>query len=183
MRPTTLVLTIALAVGVTAVAMKFLPEDKPAPAPAPAPAPIVKEEKPKTKFRPPSPAPAVSNGDGKRPQLSDEMKAKFKEFGDETRKMALEIAGDEKRLQDAVRAGMMTAEGIGIMMKAREIGENFRKATTDAEREAALAEVPALRDQAMARLRIEVDKLNAPAPAATPAPAAPAAPNAPAPIM
>lgn len=180
MRPTTLVLTVALAAGITAVAMKFLPEDKPAPAPAPAPAPVVKEEKPK--FRPPSPAPAVAATDGKRPQLSDEMKAKFKEFGDETRKMALEIAGDEKRLQDAVRAGMMTAEGIGIMMKAREIGENFRKATNDAEREAALAEVPALRDQAMARLRIEVDKLNAPAPAATPAPA-PAAPPATAPIM
>lgn len=180
MRPTTLVLTVALAAGITAVAMKFLPEDKPAPAPAPAPAPVVKEEKPK--FRPPSPAPAVAATDGKRPQLSDEMKAKFKEFGDETRKMALEIAGDEKRLQDAVRAGMMTAEGIGIMMKAREIGENFRKATNDAEREAALAEVPALRDQAMARLRIEVDKLNAPAPAATPAPS-PAAPPATAPIM
>ena len=181
MRPTTLVLTVILAVGVTAVTMKFLPEDKPAPAPAPAP--VVKEEKPKAKFRPPSPAPAVAVTDGKRPQLSDEMKAKFKEFGDETRKMALEIAGDEKRLQDAVRAGMMTAEGIGIMMKAREIGENFRKATNDAEREAALAEVPALRDQAMARLRIEVDKLNAPAPAATPAPSAPVAPPATAPIM
>ncbi|MGA0133529.1 MAG: hypothetical protein ACO3ND_04145 [Opitutales bacterium] len=179
MRPATFILTIALAVGVTAVAMKFLPEDEPAPAPAPAP--VVKEEKPKSKFRPPSPAPAVVNNDGKRPQLSDEMKAKFKEFGDETRKMALEIAGDEKRLQDAVRAGMMTAEGIGIMMKAREIGENFRKATTDAEREAALAEVPALRDQAMARLRIEVDKLNAPAPDA--APAAAGAPPPATPIM
>ena len=110
MRPATLVLTVALAAGISAVAMKFLPEDKPAPAPAPAP--VAKEEKPKSKFRPPSPAPAVATTDGKRPQLSDEMKAKFKEFGDETRKMALEIAGDEKRLQDAVRAGMMTAEGI-----------------------------------------------------------------------
>jgi hypothetical protein len=106
------------------------------------------------------------------------MKARFKEFGDETRKLALEIAGDEKRLQEAVRAGMLTPEGIGIMMKAREIGENFRKATTDEEREAALAEVPALRDQAMARLRIEVDKLNGPAPAATPAAPAPTAPPA-----
>jgi hypothetical protein len=38
--------------------------------------------------------------------------------------------------------------------------------------------VPALRDQAMARLRIEVDKLNGSAPAATPAAPAPTAPPA-----
>ncbi len=178
MRPVTFILTIALAAGITAVAMKFLPSSAPAPAPAPPPAPVAKEEKPKSKLRPSLPAPSAANGETKRPQLSDEMKARFKEFGDETRKLALEIAGDEKRLQEAVRAGMLTPEGIGIMMKAREIGENFRKATTDEEREAVLAEVPALRDQAMARLRIEVDKLNGSAPAAVPAAPAPTAPPA-----
>ncbi len=178
MRPATFILPIALAAGLTAVVMKFLPASAPGPAPAPPPAPAAKEERPKSKFRPSPPAPTAVNGETKRPQLSDGMKARFKEFGDETRRLALEIAGDEKRLQEAVRAGMLTPEGIGIMMKAREIGENFRKATTDEEREAALAEVPALRDQAMARLRIEVDKLDGRAPAATPAAPAPAAPPA-----
>jgi hypothetical protein len=177
MRPATFILTIALACGLTAVVMKLLP-DQPAAAPKePAPAPVVVEVKPKARPTPPPAAPAV-NAENKRPQMSDEMKARFKEFGDETRKLALEIAGDEKRLNEAVRAGMFTPEGMSIMMKAREIGENFRKATTDAEREAALTEVPALRDQALARLRIEVDKLNGSPPAATPAAPAPTAPPA-----
>ncbi len=174
MRPISFIITLAFGVAIGALVLQFWPKSTPTlvqapaiietPTPTPAPNPIAKA-------KPAAPATA------KRPEVNEEMKARFKAFGEETRKLALEIVGgDEKKLGSAIRAGMFTPEGIEVMRKGREIGENFRKAATDEEREAVLAEVPVLRDQAMAQLRVQVAKLDSPAPAATPTPAQPPVP-------
>lgn len=177
MRPLTIVIYVVFGIALGVLGMQFWPKAESA-APLPVSVPVVEAPaavvKPKEVVKA-KPTPPIEN---KRPEVSEEMKARFKVFGEETRQMALDIAGgDEKKLGNAIRAGMFTAEGIEVMRRAREMGENFKKATTDEEREALLGQVPALREQAFAQLRMEVAKLDGAVPAAgTPAPVAPPVP-------
>ena len=91
--------------------------------------------------------------------------------------MALALAGgDEKKLGLAIRNGMTNPAAAEIMRRGREIGEAFRAAQTDAEREALTPEVTALREQAFGVIREEIAKLDA-APAAAPATPAPVIPT------
>ena len=140
-----------------------------APAPAPQPA----------KVAAPKPVAATPT---KRPQLDEATKARYKAFGEETRKMALDLAGgDEKKLGQAFRNGMANPATQDLFKRGRALGEAMRAAETDAERTALEGEVAALRDEGMGLLKAELEKIDdaaangqtAPAPAA-PAPVIPA---------
>jgi len=108
--------------------------------------------------------------------MDEATKARYKAFGEETRKIAMDIAGgDEKKLGQAIRNGMLDPSSQEILKRGREIGEAFRAAETDEQRAALETEVIALREQAMSALKTQLDKLDAPAAApVVPAPVIPA---------
>jgi hypothetical protein len=192
MNKTTVFLVLLLGVGLGLLGARLLQapatpapvavQTEPVPAPTP---PVAKVKPPKPAAEPAKPAVATDEAAARQ-----EMKAKAKAFMDETRKMAEEIAGgDPDKLQRAVMAGMMKPENQALMKEMRELGTAMRTASPE-EREALGAQAMALRDRAMAALRVEVAALAAPAaPAAPVAPAttgetAPAAPAAaPAPVI
>ncbi len=171
MKKTSLFITIAFCVAIGFSVARFItPSEAPLPAkveqtvvsaPAPKPAPVAAA-------KPATPAPA------KRPPMDEATKARYKAFGEETRKIAMDLAGgDEKKLGQAIRNGMLDPSSQEILKRGREIGEAFRDAQTDEQRAALETEVIALRDQAMSALKAQLDKLDAPA----------AAPVVPAPVI
>ena len=175
MKKTSLFITVAFCVAIGFLIARLT---SPAPAPAPAKAePVVEAPKPAPTPKPAAVATAkpASPTPAKRPAMDEATKARMKAFGEETRQMALALAGgDEKKLGQAIRNGMTNPAAAEIMRRGRELGEAFRAAQTDAEREALTPEVTALRDQAFGVIREEIAKLDA-APAA--APAAPVVPT------
>jgi hypothetical protein len=172
MKKTSLFITIAFCVAIGFLVARFItPSEVPAPAkveqPVVAPTPTPKP-KPAVATKPTTPAPA------KRPPMDEATKARYKAFGEETRKIAMDLAGgDEKKLGQAIRNGMLDPSAQEILKRGREIGEAFRAAETDEQRAALETEVIALREQAMAALKTQLDKLDAPA----------AAPVVPAPVI
>lgn len=177
MKKTSLFITIAFCVAIGFLIARLT---SPSPAPAPAKAsPVVETPKPAPA---PKPAPIATARPAapaatKRPVFDEATKARMKAFGEETKQMALALAGgDEKKLGLAIRNGMTNPAAAEIMRRGRELGEAFRAAQTDAEREALTPEVTALREQAFGVIREEIAKLDASAataPAATPAPVLP----------
>ena len=173
MNKTSVAITAAFCVAIGFLIARFIgPTEAPAPAkvekavvaaPAPAPQPAkVSAAKP------------VTATPAKRPPMDEATKARYKAFGEETRKMALDLAGgDEKKLGQAIRNGMLDPSSQEILKRGREIGEAFRAAETDEQRAALETEVIALREQAMSALKTQLDKLDAPA----------AAPVVPAPVI
>lgn len=182
MSKTTVFLVLLLGVGLGLLGARFLQapatpvpvavQAEPAPAPTP---PVAKVKAPKPVAQTAKPAVATDEAAARQ-----EMKAKAKAFMEETRKMAEEIAGgDPDKLQRAVMAGMMKPENQALMKEMRELGAAMRTATPE-EREALGAQAAALRDRAMAALRVEVAALAAPAAPTAPATTGEAAPAAPA---
>ena len=175
MKKTSLFITIAFCVAIGFLVARFItPSEAPAPAkveqPVVAPTPTPKP-KPAVATKPTTPAPA------KRPPMDEATKARYKAFGEETRKIAMDLAGgDEKKLGQAIRNGMLDPSAQEILKRGREIGEAFRAAETDEQRAALESEVIALREQAMSALKTQLDKLDA-APAAAPAVPAPVIPT------
>ena len=174
MNKTSVAITAAFCVAIGFLIARFIgPTEAPAPAkvekavvaaPAPAPQPAkVSAAKP------------VTATPAKRPPMDEATKARYKAFGEETRKIAMDLAGgDEKKLGQAIRNGMLDPSSQEILKRGREIGEAFRNAQTDEQRAALETEVIALRDQAMSALKTQLDKLDAPAAApAVPAPVIP----------
>jgi hypothetical protein len=138
-------------------------------APTPAPQP--------PKVAAPKPVTATP---AKRPPMDEATKARYKAFSDETRKMALDLAGgDEKKLGQAFRNGMANPATQDLFKRGREIGEAMRAAETDAERAALEGQVTALRDEGLGMLKAELEKIDA-APAAGQPAATPPAPVVPA---
>ena len=172
MKKTSLFITIAFCVAIGFLIARFVtPSEAPLPAkvekaivPAPTPKPA-----PVAAAKPAAPTQA------KRPPMDEATKARYKAFGEETRKMAMDLAGgDEKKLGQAIRNGMLDPSSQEILKRGREIGEAFRAAETDEQRAALETEVIALREQAMSALKTQLDKLDAPAAApAVPAPVIP----------
>ena len=115
----------------------------------------------------------------KRPPMDEATKARYKAFGEETRKMALDLAGgDEKKLGQAFRNGMANPATQELFNRGRALGEAMRAAETDAERAALEGQVAALRDEGMGMLKAELEKIDAAAnsqPAPAPAAAGPSA--------
>ena len=174
MKKTSLFITIAFCVAIGFLIARFT-----SPSPTPAPA---KVEQPVVVAPTPKPAPIVAAKpavptQAKRPPMDEATKARYKAFGEETRKIAMDLAGgDEKKLGQAIRNGMLDPSSQEILKRGREIGEAFRNAQTDEQRAALETEVIALRDQAMSALKTQLDKLDA-APAAAPAVPAPVIPT------
>ena len=174
MKKTSLFITIAFC-----VAIGFLIARLTSPSPAAWP---TKVEQPVVAAPTPKPAPVVTAKpavptQAKRPPMDEATKARYKAFGEETRKIAMDLAGgDEKKLGQAIRNGMLDPSSQEILKRGREIGEAFRSAQTDEQRAALETEVIALRDQAMSALKTQLDKLDA-APAAAPAVPAPVIPT------
>ncbi len=174
MKKTSLLITIAFC-----VAIGFLIARLTSPSPTPAP---TKVEQPVVAAPTPKPAPVVTAKpavptQAKRPPMDEATKARYKAFGEETRKIAMDLAGgDEKKLGQAIRNGMLDPSSQEILKRGREIGEAFRNAQTDEQRAALETEVIALRDQAMSALKTQLDKLDT-APAAAPAAPAPVIPT------
>lgn len=174
MKKTSLFITIAFC-----VAIGFLIARLTSPSPTTTP---TKVEQPIVVAPTPKPAPIVTAKpavptQAKRPPMDEATKARYKAFGEETRKIAMDLAGgDEKKLGQAIRNGMLDPSSQEILKRGREIGEAFRNAQTDEQRAALETEVIALRDQAMSALKTQLDKLDA-APAAAPAVPAPVIPT------
>jgi hypothetical protein len=173
MKKTSLFITIAFCVANGFLVARFITPSE-APAPTKVEQPVVTptpKPKPAVATKPTTPAPA------KRPPMDEATKARYKAFGEETRKIAMDLAGgDEKKLGQAIRNGMLDPSSQEILKRGREIGEAFRAAETDEQRAALETEVIALRDQAMSALKAQLDKLDA-APAAAPAVPAPVIPT------
>lgn len=171
MKKTSLFITIAFCVAIGFLIARFT-----SPSPTPVKTePVVEAPKPTPKPAPVATTKPAAPTPTKRPVLDEAAKARMKAFGEETKQMALALAGgDEKKLGLAIRNGMTNPAAAEIMRRGRELGEAFRAAQTDAEREALTPEVTALREQAFGVIREEIAKLDA-APAGAPA-AAPAAP-------
>jgi hypothetical protein len=172
MKKTSLFITIAFCVAIGFLVARFITPSE-APAPTKVEQPVVTptpKPKPAVATKPTTPAPA------KRPPMDEATKARYKAFGEETRKIAMDLAGgDEKKLGQAIRNGMLDPSSQEILKRGREIGEAFRAAETDEQRAALETEVIALREQAMAALKTQLDKLDAPAAApVVPAPVIPA---------
>jgi hypothetical protein len=176
MNKTSVAITAAFCVAIGFLIARFFGPTE-TPAPAKVEPPVVAAPKPA-----PKPAPVATNKPAaptptKRPAMDEATKARMKAFGEETKKLALDLAGgDEKKLGMAIRNGMTNPAAAEIMRRGREIGEAFRAAQTDAEREALTPEVTALREQAFGVIREEIAKLDA-APAAAPAVPAPVIPT------
>lgn len=174
MKKTSLFITIAFC-----VAIGFLIARLTSPSPTTTP---TKVEQPVVVAPTPKPAPIVTAKpavptQAKRPPMDEATKARYKAFGEETRKIAMDLAGgDEKKLGQAIRNGMLDPSSQEILKRGREIGEAFRNAQTDEQRAALETEVIALRDQAMSALKTQLDKLDA-APAAAPAVPVPVIPT------
>jgi hypothetical protein len=174
MKKTSLFITIAFC-----VAIGFLIARLTSPSPTTTP---TKVEQPVVVAPTPKPAPVVTAKpavptQAKRPPMDEATKARYKAFAEETRKIAMDLAGgDEKKLGQAIRNGMLDPSSQEILKRGREIGEAFRSAQTDEQRAALETEVIALRDQAMSALKTQLDKLDA-APAAAPAVPAPVIPT------
>jgi hypothetical protein len=172
MKKTSLFITIAFCVAIGFLVARFITPSE-APAPTKVEQPVVTttpKPKPAVATKPTTPAPA------KRPPMDEATKARYKAFGEETRKIAMDLAGgDEKKLGQAIRNGMLDPSSQEILKRGREIGEAFRAAETDEQRAALETEVIALREQAMSALKTQLDKLDAPAAApVVPAPVIPA---------
>ena len=171
MKKTSLFITIAFCVAIGFLVARFItPSEAPlpakveqpivAPTPAPKPAPVAAAK------------PAVPT-QAKRPPIDEATKARFKAFGEETKKMALDLAGgDEKKLTQAFRNGMANPASQDVFKRGREIGDAFRAAQTDVEREALMTDVQALREKGLGILKTELDKLDTD-PAAAPVVPAP----------
>ena len=179
MNKTSVAITAAFCVAIGFLIARLVgPSETPAPAkaekaavaaPAPAPQPA--------KVAAPKPVAATPT---KRPQLDEATRARMKAFGEETKQMALALAGgDEKKLGQAVRNGMANPATQELFKRGRALGEAMRAAQTDAERTALEGEVAALRDEGMGLLKAELDKIDAAAANGQPAPA----PTAPAPVV
>ena len=154
---------VARLIGPSEVAIATKAEKAIVAAPAPAPQPA--------KVAAPKP---VTPTQAKRPPMDEATKARYKAFGEETRKMALDLAGgDEKKLGQAFRNGMANPATQELFKRGRALGEAMRAAETDAERAALEGQVAALRDEGMGMLKAELEKLDAPA----------AAPVVPAPVI
>jgi len=172
MKKTSLFITIAFCVAIGFLVARFITPSE-APAPTKVEQPVVTptpKPKPAVATKPTTPAPA------KRPPMDEATKARYKAFGEETHKIAMDLAGgDEKKLGQAIRNGMLDPSSQEILKRGREIGEAFRAAETDEQRAALETEVIALREQAMSALKTQLDKLDAPAAApVVPAPVIPA---------
>jgi hypothetical protein len=156
---------IARFIGPSEVAMATKAEKAIVAAPTPAPQPA--------KVAAPKP---VTPTQAKRPPMDEATKARYKAFGEETRKMALDLAGgDEKKLGQAFRNGMANPATQELFKRGRALGEAMRTAETDAERAALEGQVAALRDEGMGMLKAELEKIDAAANSQpAPAPAAPA---------
>jgi hypothetical protein len=172
MKKTSLFITIAFCVAIGFLVARFI-----TPSEAPLPA---KVEQPVVVVSTPKPTPVVATKpvaptQAKRPPMDEATKARYKAFGEETRKIAMDLAGgDEKKLGQAIRNGMLDPSAQEIFKRGREIGEAFRDAQTDEQRAALETEVIALREQAMSALKTQLDKLDAPVAApAVPAPVIP----------
>jgi len=179
MNKTSLAITAAFCVAIGFLIARLVgPSDTPPPA---------KAEKPVVAAPAPAPQPAkviapkpVAAAPAKRPPMDEATKARYKAFGEETRKMALELAGgDEKKLGQAFRNGMANPATQDLFARGRALGEAMRAATSDAERTALEGEVIALRDEGMGLLKAELEKLDAAAANGQPAPG----PAAPAPVV
>jgi hypothetical protein len=179
MNKTSVAITAAFCVAIGFLIARFVgPSETPAPAkvekavvaaPAPAPQPA--------KVAAPKP---VAPPQAKRPPMDEATKARYKAFGEETRKMALDLAGgDEKKLGQAFRNGMANPATQDLFKRGRALGEAMRAAQTDAERTALEGEVAALRDEGMGLLKAEIEKIDAAAANGQPAPT----PAAPAPVV
>jgi hypothetical protein len=156
---------VARLIGPSEVAMATKAEKAIVAAPTPAPQPA--------KVAAPKP---VTPTQAKRPPMDEATKARYKAFGEETRKMALDLAGgDEKKLGQAFRNGMANPATQELFKRGRALGEAMRTAETDAERAALEGQVAALRDEGMGMLKAELEKIDAAANSQpAPAPAAPA---------
>jgi len=179
MNKTSVAITAAFCVAIGFLIARFVgPSETPAPAkvekavvaaPTPAPKP--------TKVAAPKP---VAPTQSKRPPMDEATKARYKAFGEETRKRALDLAGgDEKKLGQAFRNGMANPATQDLFKRGREIGEAMRNAQTDDERTALEGQVIALRDEGLGMLKAELDKIDAAEAAGQPAPT----PAAPAPVV
>jgi len=143
---------------------------------------VTKVEKPVVTAPTPEPKPTkvaapkpVAPTQSKRPPMDEATKARYKAFGEETRKMALDLAGgDEKKLGQAFRNGMINPATQELFKRGREIGEAMRNAQTDEERAQLEGQVIALRDEGLGMLKAELDKIDATEAGGQPAPAAPA---------
>jgi hypothetical protein len=172
MKKTSLFITIAFCVAIGFLIARLT---SPAPTPAKVETPVVAKPVAAPKPAPVVAAQTAAPAPSKRPPMDEATKARFKAFGEETKKMALDLAGgDEKKLGQAFRNGMTNPASQDVFKRGREIGEAFRAAETDAQREALMADVQSLREQGLGILKAELDKLDAD-PATVPA-AAPAAP-------
>lgn len=171
MNKTSLAITAAFCVAIGFLVARFIrPSDledvtkveKPVvTAPTPEPKP--------TKVAAPKP---VAPTQAKRPPMDEATKARYKAFGEETRKMALDLAGgDEKKLGQAFRNGMINPATQDLFKRGREIGEAMRNAQTDEERAQLEGQVIALRDEGLGMLKAELDKIDATEAGGQPAPA------------
>ena len=179
MNKTSVAITAAFCVAIGFLIARFIgPTEAPAPAKvekavvaAPTPAPQ------SAKVAAPKPVTATP---AKRPPMDEATKARYKAFGDETRKMALDLAGgDEKKLGQAFRNGMANPATQELFKRGRALGEAMRAAETDAERAALEGQVAALRDEGLGMLKAELEKIDAAPVAGQPA----ATPPAPAPVV
>jgi len=179
MNKTSVAITAAFCVAIGFLIARLVgPSETPAPAkvekavvaaPTPAPQPA--------KVAAPKP---VAPTKAKRPPMDEATRARYKAFGEETRKMALDLAGgDEKKLGQAFRNGMANPATQELFKRGREIGEAMRNAQTDEERAQLEGQVIALRDEGLGMLKAELDKIDATQAAGQPAPA----PAAPAPVI
>lgn len=176
MKKTSLFITIAFCVAIGFLIARLV-SPSPTEAPGKVAPPVVAVTPPAPKPAPVAAAQPTTPAPAKRPPMDEAMKARFKAFGEETKQLALDLAGgDEKKLGQAFRNGMTNPASQDLFKRGREIGEAFRAAQTDAEREGLMADVQALREQGLGILKTELDKLDA-APAATPAVPAPVIPT------
>jgi hypothetical protein len=179
MNKTSIAITAAFCLAIGFLIARFI-----GPTEAPSPA---KAEKDVVAAAAPAPQPPkvatpkpVTATPAKRPPMDEATKARYKAFGEETRKMALDLAGgDEKKLSQAFRNGMANTTTQDLFKRGREIGEAMRAAETDAERAALEGQVAALRDEGMGMLKAELEKIDAAAANGQPA----ATPPAPAPVI
>jgi len=174
MNKTSVAITAAFCVAIGFLIARFIgPSETTAPA---------KVEKAVVTAPTPTPQPAKvaapkpgAPTQAKRPPMDEATKARYKAFGDETRKMALDLAGgDEKKLGQAFRNGMANPATQDLFKRGRALGEALRAAQTDAERTALEGEIGALRDEGLGLIKAELDKIDATPAAGLPAPTPPA---------
>ena len=184
MNKITLILTLALGIGVGLLIARFTtPPAVVMPTVTEAPKVAAKPNRPPSVFdnRPAKPIETAPDASTEAEATKAALEERFKNYREEGRKMIQDMVknGDREKMGQAFRSAFQNEEFRQVFQRSRDLENQWNSASND-DKPAIMDELQSLRTKGVALFKTELDKLDT-TPAPTNTPAAPGAPAAPAP--